>query len=105
MVTGVICDRLAAQVHEGLRLHEKAPAKQGDLGIPLRFKPERDCSPASELLDNRKPNIVPSPGELSAWIAEPNDQTKDGSMLHAPEPGSLLASAPRSLLIPRPSFP
>jgi hypothetical protein len=89
-VTGVICDRLAAQVHEGLRLHEKAPAKQGHLGIPLRFKPERDGSPASKLLDNRKTNIVPSTDELSTGIAEPNDQTKDGIMLHAPEPGSLL---------------
>ena len=90
MVTGIICDRLAAQVHEGLRLHEKAPAKQCHLGIPLRFKPERDRSPASKLLDNQKADIVPSADELSAWIAEPNDQTKDGSMLHAREPGSLL---------------
>src|SRR5215207_1649604 len=85
MVAGVIRDRLAAQVHEGLRLHEQAPAKYCHLGIPLRFKPKRDRSPASELLDNQKPGIVPSADELSAWIAEPNDQTKDGSMLHARE--------------------
>jgi hypothetical protein len=90
MVTGVICDCLAAQVHEGLWFHEKAAAKQCHLGIPLRFKAERDRSAASKLLGNQKPDVVPGANELSTWIPEPNDETKDGSMLHAREPGSLL---------------
>ena len=79
MVTGIVCDGLAAEIHEGLWLHEHAAATQcATSASHFGFKPERDRSPAGKLLDDQKTRVVARADELPARIPETDDKTKDG---------------------------
>jgi len=60
----------AAEVHEGLWLHEGASASARRVGIPLLVEGECGGSPPCQLVANHEPNIVAGILVLSARIAQ-----------------------------------
>ena len=60
----------AAEVHEGLWLHEGASASARSVGIPLLVEGECGGSPPCQLVANHEPNIVAGVLVLSARISE-----------------------------------
>ena len=88
VVTGIIADGFAAQIHESLWLHQQASTAQRNLGIPLRLKVKFHCEPAGKFVDDQKTRIVARAEILTARVPEADDKTKDGCMLHARRAGS-----------------
>jgi hypothetical protein len=94
MVARIIGNRFAAQIHEGLGLHQHSSPARCDLGIPLRLEAKRYRHPARKFVENHKASVVASPDELPARVAEADDETKNGRILHARERAGYFFGSP-----------
>jgi len=82
-IPGVTADRLTAEVHVGLRLHQYAASADGHLGVPLRIETEHGCGPPRQLLGHKKADVVPGSVMLATGISQSGQQTKNRGIFHA----------------------
>ena len=96
IIFGEIADGFAAEVHEGLWLHERAAADFGGFGIPLGLKGKICHRPARQLISDKKADVVARVPVLGPGIAEAGHEPECGGILHR----TGVISSPRS---PQPS--